>query len=293
MNPVKQTNRFALIYFLIFIGFGYVFYLFPFVESLSFNGQNIFAQVIYSILPILFYFLVTRKNPLTILRIHKLSWKNVVLVSLFAIVVQPFMALLSFLASLVFPNLVNEAFMSLENESLWSTLVAMAILPAILEELLVRGIFLSGYQMLGRKRAIFCSALLFGMLHMNPQQFFYAFIAGLFFCFLVERSGSIFASIIPHFIINGTNVSTYFISQSSIAETTESAIEFTNMDFFIYSLGSFMISLPFLVGVLYLFVRNNPPRLDIPKEYREKFFTVPMYLIFLLTFFYGVLPFIF
>lgn len=291
MQLTKQTNRFALFYFLFFLIIGQVFYYIPYIETLSYNMQTILGQLCTTVLPLVLYFVWTRTNPKTILRIRPLGWKNILLVIAFGFIIQPLMQLLSFTASLVFPNLVADAMINMENESFIISLIAMAITPAILEELLLRGIFLSGYRNLGRKKAILWTALLFGLLHMNPQQFFYAFGAGLFFCFLAERSGSIFASIIPHFIINGSSVVTFYISQIVTTDTVDMAADMiSDMDLFLYCVGSALISLPFLVGIIYLFLRVNPPKYDLPKQYREKIFSIPVIFIFILVFLFGVLP---
>ncbi len=292
MNLTKQTNRFALFYFLSFIIFGYVFYYIPFVGQLSENAQSITGQLLYSVVPLILYFVWTKKDVKSVLRIRPLHRKNILLVIAFGFIIQPLMQLLSFVASLIFPNLVMDAMLSLENESFLSTLFAMAVMPAILEELLLRGIFLSGYRNLGRKKAIFWTALLFGLLHLNPQQFFYAFGAGLFFCFLVERSGSIFAAIIPHFIINGTNVASFYASLMTDPSAMDASAAISNMDLFIYCVGSALISLPFLVGIIYLFLRVNPAKYDLPKEYRENIFSIPVIFIFILVILFGVLPYV-
>lgn len=290
MKLTKHTNRFALIYFLAFIILSTVFYLIPNIETLSDNTQSILGQLLYSVIPLVLYFVCTKKEVKSVLRIRPLGWKNILLVIAFGFVVQPLMQLLSFAAAMIFPNLVMDAMLSLENESLFSSLLAMAILPAILEELLFRGVFLSGYRNLGRKKAILWTALLFGLLHLNPQQFFYAFGVGLFFGFLVERSGSIFASIIPHFVINGTNVVSFYTTQ--LADTIDTSAAISDMDLLLYCVGSSLISLPFLAGILYLFIRNNPQKYDLPKEYRENIFSIPVIFIFILVFIFGVVPYI-
>lgn len=78
-----------------------------------------------------------------------------------------------------------------------------ALLPSITEELLFRGIILNGF----RKRyndicSIFMSALMFALMHQNLQQLIYPFLLGSVMAWIVLRTGSLFSSMIVHFINN-------------------------------------------------------------------------------------------
>lgn len=89
-----------------------------------------------------------------------------------------------------------------------------AILPGLCEEVAHRGLVLHGLSPLGWKRAVIISGLLFGLMHMNIEQFFYATIIGLFVGWLSVGCGSIFPAIIVHFLNNFLNVYISF-SQSN------------------------------------------------------------------------------
>ncbi len=79
----------------------------------------------------------------------------------------------------------------------------VAILPAIFEELFVRkGI----YGVLRSKGAIFAtivSALVFATIHMNVTQFIFAFLVGILFAIVREKTGKLYPTMILHFISNG------------------------------------------------------------------------------------------
>ena len=79
----------------------------------------------------------------------------------------------------------------------------VAILPAIFEELFVRkGI----YGVLRSKGAIFAtivSALVFATIHMNVTQFIFAFLVGILFAIVREKTGKLYTTMILHFINNG------------------------------------------------------------------------------------------
>ena len=88
-----------------------------------------------------------------------------------------------------------------------TTLLVIAVAPAICEETLFRGYLLSSLLEKTKPRAaIAVSALLFGVFHMNLYQGCYAFLLGLFLAFSVYRSGSIVCSCLIHFICNTISV---------------------------------------------------------------------------------------
>jgi membrane protease YdiL (CAAX protease family) len=290
MNQTKQTNLFALIFFVFFILCGQLLYLIPIMQEIPYAWFSSIVQVIYFTVPIIGYFIWTKKNPKEVFRLYPLGWKNILLIIAFGFAIQPLMRFLSFFTSMFFPNVALEYAETLDGASFLSTLLTMAILPALLEELSLRGVFLSGYRRLGTWKAIFCTALLFGLLHMNPQQFPYAFFAGLFFCFLVERTGSIWASIIPHFIINTTNVIAMFLPVAEEAATMESP---GNAMLLLYTGVSAFLSLPLLGLILYAFLKLNPVSTSYTKNgTNEHFLSLPIFCVFGLFIIFGILPYL-
>lgn len=82
----------------------------------------------------------------------------------------------------------------------------VAVLPAICEEFLHRGVLLNGLKGIGIKKAIIISSLLFGLIHFNINQFFYAFVLGMLMALVCVVSKSIFPAIIIHFTNNAISV---------------------------------------------------------------------------------------
>ena len=85
-------------------------------------------------------------------------------------------------------------------------LVLVALLPAICEETTHRGMLLSGMKKMGVVRAIVYSSILFGLLHLNINQTFYAIVLGMIMAVSVVMSGSILPAMIIHFLNNGLSV---------------------------------------------------------------------------------------
>lgn len=93
--------------------------------------------------------------------------------------------------------------------SLVLNLIFTALLPGICEEIAHRGMLLRSFSPLGPWKAILLSSLLFGLLHLNIEQFFYATIIGIFLGVLTMMSNSIVPAMIVHFMNNA--LSTYML----------------------------------------------------------------------------------
>lgn len=82
-------------------------------------------------------------------------------------------------------------------------LLVIAVLPALFEELLFRGIILNSCENgAGTVRTVFIVGFCFSLFHASPEQTVYQFITGCAFAFVALRSGSILPSVLMHFINN-------------------------------------------------------------------------------------------
>ncbi len=79
---------------------------------------------------------------------------------------------------------------------------AFALLPAVLEELLCRGIIMREYENYGRVFAVFAAASMFAMLHMSLASFVFTWILGIVLALAVQKTDSIYPAIIVHFSTN-------------------------------------------------------------------------------------------
>ena len=81
-------------------------------------------------------------------------------------------------------------------------LFTVAVLPAIFEEVIFRGLLLKGMRSFGTVGAILLCGGLFSLYHQNPAQTIYQFCCGAAFAFVALKSGSILPTILSHFINN-------------------------------------------------------------------------------------------
>ncbi len=95
-------------------------------------------------------------------------------------------------------------------------LLCVAILPGMFEEFSHRGMLMTGFSKIGAFRAVLFSGLLFGLMHLNITQFFYAFVVGMLLASVALVTKSIWPSIIIHFINNGLNVYIDYASSANL-----------------------------------------------------------------------------
>ena len=80
--------------------------------------------------------------------------------------------------------------------------ISMALVPAIIEEFVVRGVILQPLRRYGDMFAVVVSALIFSFMHGNMVQIPYAFVGGIYFGLVAVATGSIWPTIILHFLNN-------------------------------------------------------------------------------------------
>ncbi len=85
-------------------------------------------------------------------------------------------------------------------------LLLVALAPAVCEELLFRGLVLSGLRKLGPWVGVLLTALLFGLAHASVHRLLPTALLGVAFGVLVLRSGSIVPGMIAHGLNNGVAV---------------------------------------------------------------------------------------
>lgn len=91
----------------------------------------------------------------------------------------------------------------LEDDNIWITLLVVAALPAICEELAFRGFILSGLRHMGRKwTAIVISSVFFGAAHAIFQQSLIACLMGMIIGFIAIQTGSLLPGVLFHVIHN-------------------------------------------------------------------------------------------
>ena len=117
--------------------------------------------------------------------------------------------------------------LSYEMDSFWKyiiSLISLAVLPAICEELLFRGVIVNSLKSKSYMFAIFVSSLMFAIFHFSLSQLIYPFCFGIILSIVYLKTDNLLFPILLHFANNGLSVSIqYFSSSSSTSTFTHSA----------------------------------------------------------------------
>lgn len=81
-------------------------------------------------------------------------------------------------------------------------IISTAIVPAVSEELLFRGLILAALLPYGKKTAVFGSAIMFAIMHQNFAQTIYTFGMGIVLALIVIETKSIWGAMLLHFLNN-------------------------------------------------------------------------------------------
>ncbi len=158
-------------------------------------------------------------------------------------------------------------------KGIFLAVLSTAVLPAILEEIVVRGIIMQPLRRFSDKFAIVASALIFSLMHGNMVQIPYTVVAGLFLGYLAVATGSIWPSIILHFVNNFYSVILLAV-YDNLGDTAGSVVA-------VLCIGLFVI-LGIVGGIIYLpmnykvSLKNGVDTLKTGEKFSALFLNVPM-----------------
>ena len=126
------------------------------------------------------------------------------------------------------PNIYEDLFYSLSRNVFG--FLSIALIAPIAEEMLFRG-GIEGFLLRRKIKpiiAILVSAIIFGVIHANPAQIFFATILGIIFGWMYYRTGSILPSVVGHVLNNTVSVSVMATSPiEDMSKTTAETIGLT------------------------------------------------------------------
>ncbi len=87
-------------------------------------------------------------------------------------------------------------------DSIVILMLSTVLVPAFCEELFFRGFIMTNLMPLGRNFAIISSGVIFGLVHGNHDQIFFAAVAGIAFGFIYAETGTIWCGVVAHMLNN-------------------------------------------------------------------------------------------
>ncbi|NLW74218.1 MAG: CPBP family intramembrane metalloprotease [Clostridiales bacterium] len=212
-GTMLRIGAVMLLFLLLFSSLNYVFYLVDGLLSLFLNAKSeeIVSSLLYAavylfsfLFPAAFFYMITKKQEEQRI-LFEVKLGRAFPLMLFASLAAIFTAahLNSDMVGIfdffeVFPYEVELDY----NYQLVLEIISTAIVPAFCEEILFRGAILTNLLPYGKTTAILGSAFLFALMHQNPAQLFYTFVAGVVLGLVYVYTRSIWGGIIIHFFNN-------------------------------------------------------------------------------------------
>ena len=238
---IKNTSQGGkLLIFILLLIFGLAFSIVLGTIVTIINGSDlqdlknlqitqIISGVVGFLMPAVVYAMLVQEKPWIYLGFNKLPiWSLLGIVAMFTII--PFLSLVTdWNDSISFPesmSAIEEQMRSLQARSedviklfigqgsLFSSLMIVALLAAVSEELLFRSVIQKGLIKLFKNAhvAIIVTAFVFSAFHGDFFGFVPRFILGLMLGYMFWMSGSIFPSMLMHFVNNATIVILYYLN---------------------------------------------------------------------------------
>ena len=200
----RKANLAFLITTICYIGLIYVLARFFPAVSESLILSNLLCELAV-ILPVMFFTVLSGEKLKSFLGFHKIKISTVLMIVLFTFLSLPALSLFNLISQLWVENEVAAMLESQGQISFGALFLSVGVIAPVFEETACRGFYYRAYQRSGGAfKALFLSALLFALMHMNFNQAAYAFVMGMLAVLLVEAAGSLWAGILYHGLINGS-----------------------------------------------------------------------------------------
>ena len=190
---------------------------------------QIISQIVGLLLPAVFYVMLVKEKPFNYLGFNKLpTWSLLGIVAMYTVI--PFLGMVNdWNDAIVFPEsmrAIEEYLRDIQvradevinifigQGSLFSSLMIVAVLAAVSEEILFRSVIQKAFIKLFNNPhiAIVVTAFIFSAFHLEIFGLVPRFILGIMLGYMFWLSGSIFPSMLMHFVNNATIVMLYYMN---------------------------------------------------------------------------------
>lgn len=212
MKNNKRFFKLSLIYFVAIICVAIIFILgYAGILQNDILSSFLIQIVVMFAIPLLMYLFLFKKSPKQTFQdcgFRKISSKLLglsILLGLLLYILNTFVAdaFQSFITLLGYEHISSSGTVTLNYQLLLKEFILSCILPGFCEEFLHRGIMLHAGKKIGNTRFfLVISSILFGLTHLNINQFFYASILGFLMGLASLASDSIYPAMIAHFMNN-------------------------------------------------------------------------------------------
>lgn len=272
----KKANRAFLISIILYIAVvnGAAFFLPKLITDLVVS--NLLCEAAIG-LPIIVFVLLSKEKTTEFLGFHKMKITTLLVIIPFTMLSSPLITLINLVSQFW---VRNEAAAMMENYNamqmpFWKLLFSIGIFAPICEEVICRGAYYRSYRKSGGMfRAMILSSLLFALVHMNLNQAMYAFAVGVLAVLLVEATGSLWASVIYHALINSSQVVLMHLSMKINPDVFSEATDIMTTDTMVLGVAGYLVitalTLPLAWALLVWISGNEGRKGTLPSVWRSR-----------------------
>ena len=178
------------------------------------NYGVVIVYLLIFMLPMLVYVKRRKRKMGEMLRLKGIKFKYLPFTVVISIAICLICAVLNVLGYMIFSSLAATdqptAMFDFSTQNPLMLVLTMVILPAVTEELLIRGVVLGEYEQYGTARAVLLSSLIFALFHANPIHFVSLLVAGVCYAMLTLLFDSVWPALIAHLFNNGAALLLYY-----------------------------------------------------------------------------------
>lgn len=164
------------------------------------------TEYLIVLLPILLYLKLKDYSIGHNLKLNKISFKQAIFILFIVIFSYPIAVFFNFIGIMILSKFIYIKPNPVPIPSTWEQFLigflVIGLTPGICEEIMFRGMVMSSYESLGRKKAIIYSAVLFGLFHFNAQNLFGPIYLGILFGIIAYKTNSLISTILGHTVNN-------------------------------------------------------------------------------------------
>ncbi len=180
-----------------------------FLKNLT-NIEKMAIYVIIYIIPMAVYIRLSKVKATRIMGLSFIKFKYLPFILLFGLSTSIICALINAGSAAVFASFLDitpqETTVDFVSDRVFVLVITSVLLPAVCEELLIRGIALSEYARYGVSVSVIMTSIVFALFHGNVTAIPSLFVAGVFYAVLTHLFKSVWPAIICHVINNGLSL---------------------------------------------------------------------------------------
>ncbi|MCI8326845.1 MAG: CPBP family intramembrane metalloprotease [Lachnospiraceae bacterium] len=296
MTTNKGANRTFLITVIIYILLSFVWSIVSHFFDIPFSANSLLTQTVV-FLPAFLYIKISGMKVRELIPYRRIKISDALQAIAMTYLFYPLLIVVNLITMFFVDNETAGVITTAAGEqSLFWNVVFIALLPACVEEFVFRGMLYQTYKKSSLLVGVLLSAFLFGCMHMNFNQFAYAFVFGLVLALTLEATGSIFTSMLCHFVLNLNSVLLITVMGHMQGGNFSNTIEesSTLMDhpklLLMGALSWIVIAVFTTIGAVGIWIHlakknGNLERIqkELKKPTKEKIFSIPLLLGILMT----------